>query len=465
MKGRNTGPERVSEKTNPFGSVRARWAWTDPSIWTERMLTALERGVKGGRWYSLMDKVAKPAVLRSAFTDVKANRGAAGVDHQTIERFEHRLDEEIENLSRELKDGTYRPKPVKRVEIPKADRKGKRPLGIPAVRDRVVQGALRKALEPIFEREFAETSYGFRPGRGCKEALRRVDELLKKEHVWVVDADLKSYFDTIPHRPLLERIEEQVIDGKVLDLIGKYLKTDVMRGTERWTPERGSPQGAVVSPLLANIYLDRLDHEMEEAGYEMVRYADDFVIMCRSEAEAKRALELARRWCQGAGLTLHPEKTRLVDARERGGFDFLGYHFERGYRWPRESSLRKLKDAVRAKTKRANGHSLDDIIRRVNYTLRGWFEYFKHSHKTTFPRLDKWIRMRLRSILRKHHRGRGRGRGRDHQRWPNAFFAEHGLFSFVAAHAEASQSLAGTTDRRAGCGRSARPVRREGRPG
>jgi len=437
----------------------------DPNAWTERMLKALEEGVKGGRWYSLMDKVAKPQVLEAAFRDVKRNGGASGVDGQTIAKFESDLPEEIERLSQDLMEGQYRPRPVKRTEIPKAGGKGLRPLGIPTVRDRVVQGALRKVLEPIFEKDFAPRSYGFRPEAGCKDALRTVDRLLKEGKVWVVDADLKGYFDSIPHGPLMNMVKKKVADGKVIALLKSYLKADIMKGAERWTPEKGSPQGAVMSPMLANIYLDPLDREMAAAGYEMVRYADDFVILCQSREEAEAALVRVRTWCRKAQLTLHPEKTCLVDAREPGGFEFLGYHFERGYRWPRKTSVQKLKDTIRAKTKRTNGHSLRYIIDKVNETTRGWFAYFKHSCHTTFPRLDAWIRMRLRSILKRRHKRKGRARGADHQRWPNQFFAELGLFSMTAARTEAIRSLAGPANRRAGCGRTARPVRREGRPG
>ena len=238
----------------------------------------------------------------------------------------------------------------------------------------------------------------------------------------------------------MERVREKIADGKVLALIEAFLKQKVMDGLASWTPEDGTPQGAVISPLLANLYLNPLDHEMAEAGMEMVRYADDFVILCRSAQEAHEALARVQHWMQAAGLQLHPEKTRIVDASQPGGFDFLGYHFERGWKWPRKKSLKKVKDTLRAKTKRTNGHSLACIIADVNRTLRGWFEYFKHSHPNTFGSLDRWIRMRLRSILRKRHGGKGRGRGADHQRWLNAFFAEQGLFSLAAARASAAQS-------------------------
>lgn len=433
-------PAGVLETATQAGEARARWAWVEPVVWTKRMLTALMEGVKGGVWFSLIDKVGAPANLRRAFWQVKANHGAAGVDHQSVEAFESHMAEHVEELAEQLQRGSYRPQAVRRVWIPKPGTSEKRPLGIPTVRDRVVQAALRNVLEPIFERDFAEHSYGFRPNRGAKDALRRVDGLMKAGSSWVVDADLKSYFDTIPHEPLMERVRAKVADGKVLDLIAAFLRQQIMESAKSWTPTGGTPQGAVLSPLLANLYLDPLDQQMAKAGYEMVRYADDFVILCRSEAEARGALAMVEQWVAQAGLELHPTKTRIVDAIQPGGFDFLGYHFERGYRWPREKSLKRLKDTVRAKTRRTHGCSLRFIVATLNPTLRGWFEYFKHSHGTTFARLDSWIRMRLRSILRRRQRRRGRGRGRDHQRWPNAFFAEHGLFSMTAARALASQS-------------------------
>ena len=433
-------PAAVPEGAKQAGEVRARWAWTEPAVWTERMLTALEQGVKGGKWFSLIDKVYALANLRQAFARVQANRGAAGVDHVTIEEFERHLEANLEKLSCALREGRYSPQAVRRVWIPKPGSKEKRPLGIPTVRDRVVQAALRAVLEPIFERDFAAQSYGFRPGRGCKEALRRVDDLLRQGFSWVVDADLKSYFDTIPHPELLERVKAKVADGRVLSLLEGFLKQGVLEEMNFWTPEAGTPQGGVVSPLLSNIYLDPLDHRLAEGGFEMVRYADDFVVLGGTEGEAQRALREVAGWTAAAGLTLHPVKTRIVDAGQEGGFDFLGYHFERGLRWPRRKSEGKFRDTIRSKTRRTQGQSLTAIIVDLNRTLRGWFEYFKHSHKPTFATLDGWVRMRLRSLLR-HRRGRrGRGRGADHQRWPNAFFADSGLFSLATAHGIACQS-------------------------
>ena len=412
----------------------ARWAWVEPAVWTLRMLTALERGVKGGIWFSLIDKVYAPPNLRAAFADVKANHGKGGVDHVTVEQFEAHLDEELDRLYWSLREGTYRPQAIRRAWIDKLGSREKRPLGIPTVRDRVVQAALRNVLEPLYERDFAEHSYGFRPNRGAKDALRRVDGLLRAGYTWVVDADLKSYFDSIPRDRLLGAVRTRVSDGRVLALVEAFLRQRVMEGMESWTPEAGTPQGAVISPLLSNLYLDPLDHAMAEQGFEMTRYADDFVVQCRSEQEAREVLAAVTAWTAQAGLTLHPDKTRITDATRKGnGFDFLGYHFEAGRRWPRKKSLLKVKEAIRAKTHRANGKSLREIITGVNRTLLGWFEYFKHSHPAWLRDLDQWVRMRIRSILRKRSGRRGRGRGSDHQRWPNAFFTAQGLFSLFAA--------------------------------
>jgi len=282
---------------------------------------------------------------------------------------EARLAENVERLEESLRNGTYRPQAVLRTYIPKPGSRQRRPLGIPTVRDRVVQGALRN----------------------------------------------------------------------VLALIRQFLKQEILEGMSFWTPEEGTPQGAVISPLLSNIYLDPLDHLMAQEGLAMVRYADDFVVLCRSAEEAQRALEVIRRWTSEAGLTLHPEKTRMVNSMETG-FDFLGYHFVKHRRFPRKKSLAKFRANIRAKTRRNNGHSLSQIIDHVNRTLRGWFEYFKHSSPTAFRDLDGWVRMRLRSILRRRQHRRGRACGADHHRWPNAFFAEQGLYNLVQAHAYACQS-------------------------
>lgn len=422
------------------GEARSRWAWTEPTVWTERMLGALENGVKGGVWFSLMDKVYSPKNLRAAWKRVRQNGGAAGVDRQSVEMFSAQADSALERLGKELRERQYRPMPVKRKWIPKPGSSKQRPLGIPAVRDRIVQGALRNVLEPIFERRFLDTSFGFRPGRGCKDALRRVDDLLHRGFRWVVDADIQSYFDTIPHGLLMREVKKEVADGSVLELIESYLKQSVMDGLKEHSPEEGTPQGAVISPLLANIYLHPVDLVMRDAGFEVVRYADDLVILCETEERARHALLLLHTEITGRGLTLHPEKTRIVDVDQPGGFDFLGYHFEQGRKTPRDKSRKKFKDTVRSLTPRTAGHGIDTIIKRLNAVLRGWFQYFKHSHNWVFGSLDGWIRSRLRAILLRFNKRRGTGHGFAHRRWPNQFFATHGLFSLAAAHAEASRS-------------------------
>ena len=405
------------------------------------MLQALENGVKGGKWFSLIDKVWKKDNLSAAWMKAFHNGGSAGVDGQSLKQFTARLSQELEKLHIQIKEGSYHPQPVRRHWIPKPGSQEKRPLGIPAVRDRIVQGACRHVMEPILEKTFAEHSYGFRPGRGCKDALRRVDGLLRKGRTWVVDVDLKSYFDTIPHDRLMERVKELISDGRLLAMLEKYLKVGVMEELKGWEPtEQGTPQGAVISPLLANLYLNPLDHMMAQAGYEMTRYADDFVVQCSSQEQARQALEMIGRWAQENGLTIHPIKTRIVDATQKGGFDFLGYHFERGMKWPRDKSMKKFKDTIRRKTRRKQGKQISQVIADIKPVMRGWFEYFKHSQSNIFVTLDGWIRMRLRSILRKHRGRKGRGRGSDHQRWPNAYFEKHGFYSLVRAHDLALQS-------------------------
>jgi RNA-directed DNA polymerase len=420
--------------------IQSRWRWVEPCAWTIRMLTALEEGVEGGKWFRLFDKVFSERNLLASFQKVARKKGAAGVDHVTTQDFERRLPGAIQEVSAMLKEGTYVPQAIRRVHIPKPGTNETRPLGIPTVRDRVVQAAVVNVIEPIFERDFAEHSYGFRPGRGCKDALRRVDSLLTQGYVHVVDADLKGYFDSIPHDRLMKRLEEKIADGPTLRLIDGFLKADILDDAARWTPEAGAPQGAVLSPLLSNVYLDPLDHLMVEQGIEMVRYADDFVILCKTAEDAARALEIVRQWVADNGLTLHPTKTRIVDART-DRFDFLGYTFSGEKHWPRQKSLKNLRDAIRARTRRTTGDSMQYVVASVNPVLRSWFTYFQHStYRNVFTDVDGYVRRRLRSILRKRTKRNGEGRGLDHQRWPNRYFAEHGLFSLTAAHVAAVQS-------------------------
>lgn len=415
--------------------------WVEASIWTERMLAALENGVKGGKWFSLIDKVARLQTLEIAWQKVAANKGSAGVDGQSIKRFGHKAPTYLEELSESLKSGTYHPQPVKRVEIPKGPGKT-RPLGIPVVKDRIVQTALKMVIEPIFEKQFEESSYGFRPQRGCKDALREVDRLIKEGFTHVVDADLASYFDTIPHDRLMELVEVQISDGRLLELIRGYLKQEVVSDLKRWTPVGGTPQGAVISPLLANLYLHPLDRLMRTRGYHMVRYADDFVVMCPSPESAQSALVEIGVWVSENGLRLHPDKTHVGDCWVPGeGFEFLGYRFEAGKRWVRKKSLKALRDRIRTRTKRTRGDSIEHIIESVNPILCGWFGYFKHANPNVFKSVDGFIRRRLRAILRKQQKRPGMGHYHaDHKRWPNAYFAEHRLFTMTEAHAVACRS-------------------------
>ena len=444
---KDQAPPSVPIVATQGGQAAHRKIAADPSVWTDSMLRALDEGVRGGVWFSLIDKVWTDRNLRSSFGKVSSNGGAPGVDRISVEEFEQHLEGNLKDMSEALRGGSYKPQLIRRVTIPKPGSDDGRPPGIPTVRDRVVQGAVRHVIEPIFEREFALRSYGFRPGLGCKDALRRVDELVKGGFEYVVDADLKNFFDTIPHDRLMGRMGERIADGRLPSLIESFPKAGIMDGTREWSPETGAPQGAVLSPLLSNIYLNPLDHLMAKRGWEMVRYADDFAILCRSQSEAEQALAFVVQWCEAEGLSLHPEKTRIVEVR-KAGFDFLGYHFQgtsrgRLTRWPRKKSLGKVKDAVRAKTKRTAGKSLGCIIGELNRTLRGWFEYYKHSCAGSFANLDGWIRMRLRSLLRRRRGRQGRSRRSDQEAWPNAYFAERGLFDLKKAQALASQSPPG----------------------
>jgi RNA-directed DNA polymerase len=418
-----------------------RWSWVEASIWNERMLAALDNGVQGGKWFSVIDKVYRLSTLEAAWRKVAANAGAPGVDRQSVQRFASDAPRYLQELGQALKNGTYEPQAVRRVEIPKGSGT-MRPLGIPTVKDRIVQTALKLAIEPIFEREFLDMSYGFRPGRSCKDALREVDRLLERGYTHVVDADLKGYFDSIPHAALESRVAERISDGRVLDLIRAFLQQDILQEMQRWRPTAGTPQGAVISPLLANLYLHRLDCHLQQQGYRMVRYADDFVVLCGSAEEAQAALIEVRGWVQANGLELNADKTHVGECRKEGeGFEFLGYRFEAGRRWVRRKSLHALRERIRQKTNRSCGQSLRSVIGGLNPMLRGWFGYFKHAHPLVFRGVDGFVRRRLRSILRTHEKRPGRGRSiRDQVRWTNAFFAEAGLFTMVEARALASQS-------------------------
>ena len=372
-------------------------------VWTDKMLIALERGIKGNKWFSLMDKVVSERTLGMAWQKVKTNAGACGVDCITVRHFSKDSHNRLLAVKEQLREGRYQPKPIRRVHIAKPGSSEKRPLGIPTVTDRVVQSALKLVIEPIFEREFAASSYGFRPGRGCKDALREVERLLQQGNGHVVDVDIKGYFDNIPHQALLRLVEERIADGKVLGLIEAFLKQGVLEEGIITDPLTGSPQGGIISPMLANIYLNPLDWLLESLGLHSVRYADDIVVLA-------------------------------ADAY----FDFLGYRFKRSrkgklLRLVRPKSKQSLRAKLRKPTKRSNGRSLEAVITLINPVLQGWFGYFKQAHRSDLSEMDGWVRMRLRSILRKRHKRKGKGRGLDHYRWPNRYFENLGLFSLEQA--------------------------------
>jgi RNA-directed DNA polymerase len=420
-------------------------------VWSEKMLMALERGIKGGVWFSLIDKVMAEHTLQLAWERVQSNAGACGVDCVSVGHFAKDSQKRLLAVKEHLRSGTYQPKPVKRVYIPKLGSSEKRPLGIPTVTDRIVQGAVKMVIEPIFEREFAEHSYGFRPGRCCHDALRRVDELLKSGAVHVVDVDIKGYFDSIPHQRLMELVGERIADGRVLKLIESFLKQGIMGEVGKIQPEErveGTPQGGVISPLLANIYLNPLDHLMSQSGHEMVRYADDMVILCRSAEAAENAMATLREWSAQAGLELHPEKTKIVDmGQPKAHFDFLGYRFWRGKtsgrikRFIRSKSQKKFREAIKPITRRTSGQSMSAIAQVLRPRLVGFYNYFKHASTDALANMDSWIRMRMRSILRKRAGKRGKGRGSDHHRWPNDYFTQLGLFSLEAAQSREHMGL------------------------
>lgn len=417
-------------------------------VWTEAMLIALGRGKEGSKWFSLIDKVRSVKTLGMAWEAVRANAGAAGVDRISVEFFGKDSQNRLLAVNERLTRNNYRPQAVRRVQIPKAGSSELRPLGIPTVTDRVVQAALKMVIEPIFESRFAESSYGFRPGRGCKDALREVERLLRGGLTHVVDVDIKGYFDNIPHAPLMAQVKERIADGKVLDLIEAFLKQPVQEeGKELETPDKGSPQGGVISPLLANLYLDPLDHLLAAHGIRSVRYADDIVILTGSGEAARQALALVQGWMEQAQLTLHPDKTRIVDMDLSGScFDFLGYRFQRSgkgklLRLIRPKSQQKLRGTLRPWTRRTSGKSLPAIIKGINPVLRGWGNYFRQALRGEHVRMDQWVRMRLRSIMRKRHQGEGRGKGLDHFRWPNRYFGKLGLHSLTEARDQALMSL------------------------
>lgn len=359
------------------------------------------------RYYSLIDKVYDLRNLNEAWKAVKRNKGAAGVDQMSVARFEKNLERNLDRLHQQLRDGMYKPPPVRRVYIDKADG-SKRPLGIPSVADRVVQMAATRVLTPIFEAVFLPCSHGFRKDHSTRFAIVMVEEYRKQGFRWVVDVDFKSYFDTLDHEVLMGKVRERIADGRILGLIHSWLTAGVMSEGNLTYQTTGTPQGGVISPLLANIYLHSLDLALTKWGYKVVRYADDLVVLCRSQNKAKTALGLLKQMAEGElRLTLHPEKTRITRFYE--GFDFLGFTFQGHHHVARKRNLEQFKEKVRALTPRHTDRTLEEVIADLKPVIQGWGNYFRHGPmKGRFEQLDQWIRMRLRSMVlkRKAHRSR-----------------------------------------------------------
>ncbi|MGG1680265.1 group II intron reverse transcriptase/maturase [Neobacillus sp. NRS-1170] len=379
----------------------------------KRSLRVVENSKKKRKWYSLIDKIWNYQNLEQAFYDVKKNRGSHGVDKVTIKDYEKELEHNLRVLQESLGTKTYRAKPVRRVYIPKADGT-KRPLGIPTVEDRILQAATKRILEPIFEQKFLDCSYGFRPNRSAHMAIDKIRKDLMEGYTYVIDADIKTYFDSIPHDKLIELIKEEVVDGSVLALMVQFLKSGILENGVVFENDNGSPQGGVISPLLANIYLHPLDEMMTERGHQITRYADDFVICCKSQKGAERVLRTVVKLLEGKlGLKVHPDKTKIVNNLEEP-FIFLGYVFKSGYyHSPSDKAVEKFKARVKETTKRNQTVNLEEFVKhKLNPIIRGWGRYFGIGFsKNLFKQLDSWIRRRLRMIqlrswrkIRKLHR-------------------------------------------------------------
>ena len=395
--------------------------------------------------HSLIDKVYKRKNLEMAWERVKANRGSGGIDGQTLKDFAEQLDQNLGRLQSELKEGTYQPQPVRQVQIPKMGKPGEfRGLGIPTIYDRVCQQALLNRLQPIFEPVFDDANYGYRQGRSTKDALRKVWKEIDSGNEWIVDADLKDFFGSVDHEKLLTLVAQQIADGRVLRLIVAMLKAGSYGKGRLFLTERGTPQGGVASPLLSNILLTPFDREMRRKGYQLTRYADDWVVTCKSAAEARAAIDAAGRILKQLGVELHPQKTRIVHVRY--GFEFLGYKIKRGkglylpankirsqarsgglYAYPREKSIRRFKDQVRQRTKRRVPLATEQLIEALNPLLRGWGEYYKRAHvRKLFNQLDRWIVRRIWSHRFKRWRNCG------WKQLPTAtLFGEYGLVNLV----------------------------------
>ena len=376
--------------------------------------------------HSLIDKVYHPVNLKLAWEMVRANKGSGGIDKVGIPSFEKVANDELLKLHKELKEGTYRPMPVRRVNIPKRNNPNeKRPLGIPSIRDRVCQQALKNRLEPIFEPEFSNCSFGYRPGRSAHQAMRKIYFEIMSGCEWVVDADLRDFFGNVHHERLIDMLAERVSDSRVLKMVRQMLEAGYMDKGKKYPTPKGTPQGGVISPLLSNIYLNPFDHKMEEKGYNITRFADDWVVLCRTRYEAQQALQDAKAILDALGLTLHPEKTRITKVDK--GFEFLGYKIKRGqglklpqhkikkgpnrlniYAIPTEKSVKRFMDTIRERTKRRIPLKLFDLIDWINPVIRGWGNYYRKAHvRKLFNKLQRWIIRRLWSHQRKKWRNNG----------------------------------------------------------
>lgn len=378
------------------------------------------------KYYTLKDKVTKIRNMKTAAKHVLDNGGSAGVDRIDTVEFKENYSIHMRELYREFLEDRYQPKPALRVFIPKSDGR-QRPLGIPTVKDRIAQAAVRGILEPIYEKEFCDCSLGFRKGKSQIDAINKIEEYKEQGYKWVLDADIKGFFDNIDHELLIEFIKQKVTDGWVIEIIKSWLTMGVMKDGEYIPTEKGTPQGGVISPLLANIFLHEFDKVMVERGYKLVRYADDFVVMTKSKRKAKRAYEVVKEIItEELKLELHPEKTVITNFGK--GFVFLGFEFIAwNYKRPRKKSLEKFKDKVRKVTKRSQPWKVESIIKRLNAKIYGWANYFGHGNvKKLFRRLDEWIRMRLRTYMEKK-----KAVMNQNKRIPNSFFRKKGLVSLL----------------------------------
>jgi len=359
----------------------------------------------GRKFFQLIDKIYNMDNLENAWKQVKSNKGCAGIDKQSIQDFQRNSDQHLREIQRAVRNGTYKATPVLRMFIPKRDGR-LRPLGIPTVKDRVLQQATKNVIETIFEMKFLDCSYGYRPDKSAHQAVEQIRNYIQQGYWWVIDADVERFFDSVDHTLLMNLIAEEISDGKVLGLIESWLTAGVMNQGEIEETNVGTPQGGVISPLLANIYLHELDKQVTKFdGVRLVRYADDMVILCKTKKEAERTLKQVEEILAGLKLRLNKEKTKIVNVNKES-FVFLGFKFKRGrgivFVGPRKEAIRKFKDRVRTVTNRRRPLKPEEMMGELNSVIRGWGNYFKIGDvKKLYTRLDKWIRMKVRTYIEK----------------------------------------------------------------